>query len=151
MAPPRWRRRGRTATSRTWRRPGASARSPGCARRSIGPPPRRRAYVRLATVAPALGAPESAVVAAFERIDLSVSDAMAEIVANAVEPDRALSDHAFAHRLARRAGTTIMVGSRSARRRAGPVIGRPVGSRDPGRSGARPAAPRGHRWRAATG
>ena len=49
-------------------------------------------------------------VAAFERIDLSVSDAMAEIVANAVEPDRALSDHAFAHRLARRAGTAIMVG-----------------------------------------
>ncbi len=71
---------------------------------------RRRAYVRLATVAPALGAPEGAVVAAFERIDLIASDAMAEIVANGVEPDRALADHAFAHRLARRAGTTILVG-----------------------------------------
>ena len=35
---------------------------------------------------------------------------MAEIVANAVEPDRALADHAFAHRLARRAGTMILVG-----------------------------------------
>jgi hypothetical protein len=71
---------------------------------------RRRAYVRLATATPALGAPEGAVVAAFERIDLLASDAMAEIVANAVEPDRALADHAFAHRLARRAGTMIIVG-----------------------------------------
>jgi len=70
----------------------------------------RRAYVRLATVAPALGAPEGAVVAAFERIDLIASDAMAEIVANGVEPDRSLADHAFAHRLAKRAGTTILVG-----------------------------------------
>jgi beta-lysine 5,6-aminomutase alpha subunit len=72
---------------------------------------RRRAYVRLATVVPALGAPEGAVVAAFERIDLIASDAMAEIVADAVEPDRALADHAFAHRFAKRAGTTILVGS----------------------------------------
>jgi len=71
---------------------------------------RRRAYVRLATAAPALGAPEGAVVAAFERIDLLTSDAMAEIVSNAVEPDRALADHSFAHRLARRAGTMILVG-----------------------------------------
>ena len=44
---------------------------------------RRRAYVRLATATPALGAPEGAVVAAFERIDLIASDAMAEIVADA--------------------------------------------------------------------
>jgi hypothetical protein len=50
-------------------------------------------------------------VAAFERIDLIASDAMAEIVANAVEPDRALADHAFAHRFSRRAGTSILVGS----------------------------------------
>ena len=71
---------------------------------------KRRAYVRLATAAPALGAPEGAVVAAFERIDLIASDAMAEIVANAVEPDRALSDHAFAHRLIRRSGAAILVG-----------------------------------------
>ena len=70
----------------------------------------RGAYVRLATVLPALGAPEGAVVAAFERIDLMGSDAVAEIVADAVEPDRALADHAFAHRLARRAGTSILVG-----------------------------------------
>jgi hypothetical protein len=70
----------------------------------------RQGYVRLATVVPALGAPEGAVVAAFERIDLIASDAMAEIVGDGVEPDRALADHAFAHRLARRAGTSILVG-----------------------------------------
>jgi hypothetical protein len=71
---------------------------------------RRRAYVRLATVVPALGAPEGAVVAAFERIDVFTSDAMTEIVADGVEPDRALADHAFAHRLVRRAGSSILVG-----------------------------------------
>jgi hypothetical protein len=71
----------------------------------------RRAYVRLATVLPSLGAPEGAVVAAFERIDLIAADAIAEIVADGVEPDRALADHAFAHRLVRRAGTTVLVGS----------------------------------------
>ncbi|MGZ8515265.1 MAG: lysine 5,6-aminomutase subunit alpha TIM-barrel domain-containing protein [Candidatus Limnocylindrales bacterium] len=70
----------------------------------------RGAYVRLATVLPSLGAPEGAVVAAFERIDLIASDVVGEIVAGGVEPDRALADHAFAHRLARRAGTLIMVG-----------------------------------------
>lgn len=70
----------------------------------------RQGYVRLATVVPALGAPEGAVVAAFERIDVLVSDVMSEIVADGVEPDRALADHAFAHRLARRAGTSILVG-----------------------------------------
>jgi hypothetical protein len=51
-----------------------------------------------------------AVVAAFERIDVISSDAMAAIVADAVEPDRALADHAFAHRFAKRAGTAILVG-----------------------------------------
>jgi hypothetical protein len=70
----------------------------------------RRRYVRLATVVPALGAPEGAVVAAFERIDLIASDVMSEILAEGVDPDRALADHAFAHRLARRAGTAVVVG-----------------------------------------
>ncbi len=70
----------------------------------------RGAYVRLATVLPSLGAPEGAVVAAFERIDLVASDVVAEIVAGGVEPDRALADHAFAHRLVGRAGTLTMVG-----------------------------------------
>jgi D-Lysine 5,6-aminomutase TIM-barrel domain of alpha subunit len=71
----------------------------------------RRAYARLATVVPALGAPEGSVVAAFERIDIIASDPMAEIVADGIEPDRALADHAFAHRIASRAGTAILVGS----------------------------------------
>lgn len=70
----------------------------------------RGSYVRMATVVPALGAPEGAVVAGFERIDLIASDAIEEIVADGVEPDRAIADHAFAHRLARRAGTSIVVG-----------------------------------------
>ena len=70
----------------------------------------RRAYVRLATGAPALWAPESAVVAAFERIDLVESDPMSEIVVAGVDPDRALADHAFAHRLHGRAGTMVVIG-----------------------------------------
>jgi hypothetical protein len=75
----------------------------------------RRAYVRLATISPSLGSPEGAVVAAFERIDVIGSDAMSEIVGGVAEPDRALSDHAFAHRLAVRAGTSVVVG-------AGPLV-----------------------------
>ena len=75
----------------------------------------RRAYVRLATGAPALWAPESAVVAAFERIDLVESDPMSEIVVDGVDPDRALADHAFAHRLHGRAGTMVVIG-------AGPLV-----------------------------
>ena len=70
---------------------------------------RRRAYVRLATDAPALAAPDQAVVAAFERIDLVVADPMREIVAGRVDPDRALADHVFAHRLLARAGTRVLV------------------------------------------
>jgi hypothetical protein len=70
----------------------------------------RGSYVRTATVVPALGAPEGAVVAGFERIDLIVSDAIEEIVADGVEPDRSLADHSFAHRLARRAGTAVVLG-----------------------------------------
>ena len=69
----------------------------------------RRAYARLATAAPALGIPEGAVVAAFERIDITEGNPMTEIVADGVDPDRALSDHAFAHRLHRRAGTMVSI------------------------------------------
>jgi hypothetical protein len=71
----------------------------------------RRGYVRLASAAPALAAPEQSVVASFERVDVVEADAMAEIVAGRVDPDRALSDHAFAHRLLRRAGSSILVGA----------------------------------------
>lgn len=73
----------------------------------------RRAYVRLETAAQALWAPEHAVVAAFERVDLVEVDPMAEIVAAGVDPDRTLSDHAFAYRLHRRAGTIVVVGAGS--------------------------------------
>src|SRR4029077_303624 len=69
----------------------------------------RHAYVRLGTGAPALWAPESAVVAAFERIDVVESDPMTEIVVDGVDPDRALADHAFAHRLHGRAGTIVVI------------------------------------------
>jgi beta-lysine 5,6-aminomutase alpha subunit len=75
----------------------------------------RRAYARLATASPPLAAPEQAVVASFERIDLVEADPMAEIVAGRVDPDRALADHAFAHRLHARAGTLVLLG-------AGPLV-----------------------------
>ena len=75
----------------------------------------RRSYVRLATAAPAFGAPEGSVVAAFERVDIVESDPMAEIVVGGVDPDRALADQAFAHRLLRHAGTVISID-------AGPLV-----------------------------
>ncbi len=70
---------------------------------------RRRGYVRLMTDAQPLTAPDQAVVAAFERIDVVVADPMREIAAGSVDPDRALADHVFAHRLLCRAGTRILV------------------------------------------
>jgi hypothetical protein len=71
----------------------------------------RRSYVRLAVTAAPLSAPESAVVSAFERIDLADADPMTEIVAGRVDPDRAIVDHAFAHRLLARAGVVIAIGA----------------------------------------
>ncbi len=70
---------------------------------------RRRGDVRLVTDAPALAAPDQAVVAAFERIDLVVADPMREIVNGRVDPDRAIADHVFAHRVLARAGTRVLV------------------------------------------
>ncbi len=67
-------------------------------------------YVRLGTQAPALAAPEQALVAAMERIDLVEADPIAEIVSEGVDPDRAIADHAFGHRLIRRAGATVLIG-----------------------------------------
>jgi hypothetical protein len=75
----------------------------------------RRGYVRLAIVPPALGIPESAVVAGFERIDVARSDPLGEIVDGHVAPDRALADHAFGQAILRRAGATIAIG-------AGPLV-----------------------------
>jgi beta-lysine 5,6-aminomutase alpha subunit len=70
----------------------------------------RRRYVRLAALGPALAAPDLAVVAGFERIDVVEVDPIAEIVDEGINPDRALADHAFAHRLLRRAGAQVLVG-----------------------------------------
>lgn len=70
---------------------------------------RHNGYVHLATDALALSAPDQAVVAAFERIDLVIADPLREIVSGRVDPDRALADHAFAHRLLVRAGTRLLV------------------------------------------
>ena len=70
----------------------------------------RGRYIRLATVAPPLSEPESAVVAAFERVDLVQADPIAEIVGVGVDPDRALADHAFVHRLLARAGIPVLIG-----------------------------------------
>jgi len=67
-------------------------------------------YVRLGTVATALAAPEQALVAALERIDVVEADPIAEIVTDGVDPDRALADHAFGHRLLRRSGAMVLVG-----------------------------------------
>ncbi len=67
-------------------------------------------YVRLGTVAPALAAPEQALVAALERIDVVEADPIGEIVADGVDPDRAIADHAFGHRLLRRSGATVLIG-----------------------------------------
>jgi hypothetical protein len=70
----------------------------------------RRRYVRLAMLGSALAAPEVAVVAGYERVDLVDIDPIADIVDEGVDPDRALADHAFAHRLLRRAGVQVIVG-----------------------------------------
>ena len=75
----------------------------------------RRGYVRLGIAPPALGTPESAVVAGFERIDVARSDPLAEIVDGHVAPDRALADHAFGQALLARAGVAVIVG-------AGPLV-----------------------------
>ena len=70
----------------------------------------RRAYARLATVTLPLAAPEQAVVAAFERIDIVATDVVSEIVDGNVDPDRALADHAFGNRLIARSGATALIG-----------------------------------------
>ncbi|MFI5258470.1 MAG: lysine 5,6-aminomutase subunit alpha TIM-barrel domain-containing protein [Candidatus Limnocylindrales bacterium] len=70
----------------------------------------RRSYAALMTVTSAFAAPEQAVVAAFERIDYVFADPIREIVEDNVDPERALADHAFAHRLQARAGSRVVIG-----------------------------------------
>jgi hypothetical protein len=69
----------------------------------------RGCYAGLMTVTSAFAAPEQAVVAAFERIDMVEADPIREIVEDNVDPDRALADHAFAHRLQARAGCRVVL------------------------------------------
>jgi len=70
----------------------------------------RGCYAGLMTVASAFAAPEQAVVAAFERIDYVGADPIREIVEDDVDPERALADHAFAHRLQARGGCRVVIG-----------------------------------------
>ncbi len=71
----------------------------------------RGCYASLMTITSAFAAPEQAVVAAFERIDYVAADPMREIVEENVNPERALADHAFAHRLQARAGSRVLMGA----------------------------------------
>jgi hypothetical protein len=71
---------------------------------------RRGSYAGIMTVTSAFAAPEQAIVAALERIDLVQADPIREIVEDNVDPDRALADHAFAHRLQARAGCRVVIG-----------------------------------------
>ncbi len=59
--------------------------------------------------------PETAVVAGLERLDAVRTDPITEIVADGVDPARALADHAFARRLLHRAGCRIFID-------AGPLV-----------------------------
>ena len=61
------------------------------------------------TDAQPLAAPDHAVVAAFERIDMVVADPIREVISGRVDPDRALADHVFAYRLLCRAGARVLV------------------------------------------
>ena len=70
----------------------------------------RRCYASLVTITSAFAAPEQAVVAASQRIDFVEADPIREIVEDNVDPERALADHAFAHRLHARAGTRVVMG-----------------------------------------
>jgi hypothetical protein len=71
----------------------------------------RRCYAALMTVTSAFAAPEQAVVAAFERIDFVGADPIREIVEDSVDPERAIADHSFAHRLQARAGCRVVIGA----------------------------------------
>jgi hypothetical protein len=62
-------------------------------------------------VTSAFAAPEQAVVAALERIDYVAADPIREIVEDNLDPERALADHAFAHRLQARAGCRVVIGA----------------------------------------
>ena len=69
----------------------------------------RGSSLLLATQTEGLAAPEQAVVAAFERVDIVFADPFDDL-ALGVEPDRAFADHAAAYRLLARSGTLLALG-----------------------------------------
>ena len=96
--------------------PSGSQRALGGLRRALDEAAaQRRGYVRLGMVTAPLGAPEGAIVAGFERIDVARSDPLGEIVDGHVAPDRALADHAFGQALLARGGVEVVIG-------AGPLV-----------------------------
>ncbi|HET7677284.1 MAG TPA: lysine 5,6-aminomutase subunit alpha [Candidatus Limnocylindrales bacterium] len=85
-------------------------------------------YVSLASRAVGLAAPEQAVVAAFERVDLLFSDPLRAVVELGVEPGRALADHRFAFRIVQRAGTTAVIGASAVAAAPEMARGEPLGA-----------------------
>lgn len=75
----------------------------------------RGAYARIAAVPRALGAPELAVVASAERLDIVHADPLTEVIDGGIDPARALADHSFLRRILRRAGCRVVVD-------AGPLV-----------------------------
>lgn len=67
-------------------------------------------YVRLASESLGLAAPDQAVVAGFERVDLVCCDPLESIVEFGVEPARAFTDHAFALEVHGRCGSQLALG-----------------------------------------
>ncbi len=105
------RRRGEPAQRTAERVPAGSQRGLAALREAADESAAERGrYASLMTVASAFAAPEQAVVAAFERIDYVEADPIREIVDDNVDPERALADHAFAHRLLARAGSRVVIG-----------------------------------------
>ncbi|MFI5261341.1 MAG: lysine 5,6-aminomutase subunit alpha TIM-barrel domain-containing protein [Candidatus Limnocylindrales bacterium] len=68
-------------------------------------------YVRLGSASLGLAAPDQAVVAGFERVDLVCSDPLESIVEFGVQPSRAFADHAFALQIHGRSGAQLAVGA----------------------------------------
>jgi beta-lysine 5,6-aminomutase alpha subunit len=67
-------------------------------------------YVRLATRGLGLAAPDHAVVAGFERIDVLYLDPIESIIEFGIEPGRAFTDHLFALRSLARSGAVLALG-----------------------------------------
>ena len=68
-------------------------------------------YVRLASRSLGLAAPDQAVVAGFERVDLVFGDPLEPIVELGVRPERAFADHVFALALHARSGADLVLGA----------------------------------------